>query len=256
MLRGRVAVVTGSTRGTGLRIACKLAAAGADLAINGSGDAAEAENLRQELSRTYGVHVALSSADTSEPYGAARLIGDVTRALGRVDVLVNSAGMQHDAAVQEFPVEQWHSTIASNLTAVFLTTRAVLPQMLERNWGRIINVASVYGLVAAANNAACFASTHGVVGLTKCVALETATTGITCNAICPAGLLAASYPRKPVEALSAPGQLDLAEMGTLLPDEGNSPHELPRGWLGDLVKFLCSDAAAHLNGVALPVDGG
>lgn len=174
MLRGRVAVVTGSTRGTGLRIACKLAAAGADLAINGSGDAAEAENLRQELSRTYGVHVALSSADTSEPYGAARLIGDVTRALGRVDVLVNSAGMQPDAAVQEFPVEQWHSTIASNLTAVFLTTRAVLPQMLERNWGRIINVASVYGLVAAANNAACFASTHGVVGLTKCVALETA----------------------------------------------------------------------------------
>lgn len=256
MLRGRVAVVTGSTRGAGLRIACKLAAAGADLAINGPGDVEEAEILRQELSRTYGVHVALSSADIMEPYGAARLISDVTRVLGRVDVLVNNAGVQHNAAVQEFPVEQWHSTIASNLTAVFLTTRAVLPQMFEQNWGRIINVASAYGLVAAANNAAYVASMHGVVGLTKCVALETAATGITCNAICPAGLLFASQPRKPVGALGAPKQLDLAEMGKGLPDEGGSPHELPRGWLGDLVKFLCSDAAAHLNGVALPVDGG
>lgn len=255
MLRGRVAVVTGSTSGTGLRIACKLAAAGADLAINDSENTAEAEILRQELSRTYGVHVVLSSADISKPFGAARLISDVTRALGRVDVLVNNTGIQHDAAVQEFPVEQWHSIIANNLTAVFLTTQAVLPQMFDRNWGRVINVASVSGLIVPAN-AACFASTYGVVGLTKCVALETAATGITCNAICPAALLSASYLRKPVEALSAPKQLDLTEMGAIMPGEGGSPHELPGGWLGDLVKFLCSDAAAHLNGVALPVDGG
>ncbi len=256
MLRGKVAVVTGSTGGTGLRIACKLAAAGADLAINGIGDTTEAEILRQQLSDTYGVHVAFSPADASEPYGAVRLISDVTRLLGRVDILVNNAGMQPNTTVCELPVEQWHSTIAINLTAVFLTTRAVLPQMFERNWGRIINVASGYGLVATANGAAYVASTHGVVGLTKCVALATATTGITCNAICPAGLLFASNVRKPFEVFAAPDPFDLAESGTILPDEGRTPLELPGGWLGDLVKFLCSEAAAHLNGVALPVDGG
>lgn len=255
MLRGKVAVVTRSTHGTGLGIACKFAAAGADLAINGVGDSTAAEILRQEISDTYGVQVAFSPADVSQPHGAVRLISDVTHALGRVDVLVNYTGMQFDAAVHEFPVEQWHSTIANNLTAVFLTTRAVLPQMFERNWGRIINVASVYGLVATANRAAYVASTHGVVGFTKCVALEAAATGITCNAIYPSLTFAARL-RKPTAAFANPEQLDLMEAGAILLDAGCPAPELPGDWLGDLAKFLCSDAAAHLNGVALPVDGG
>jgi 3-hydroxybutyrate dehydrogenase len=253
MLRGKVAVVTGSTYGAGLRIACKFAAGGADLGINGLDDLSAAEVLRQEISNTYGVRVAFSPANLSEPYGAARLINDVTRTLGRVDVLVNNAGMQHAAPVHEFPVEQWDSTIAINLTAVFLTTRAVLPQMFERNWGRIINIASMYGLVAKANKAAYVASKHGVVGLTKCVALETAATGITCNAICSSML---SELQRPRDSVAIPGPLYLAGANAPLPGEANPPFELATDRLGDLAKFLCSDAAAHLNGVALPVDGG
>jgi 3-hydroxybutyrate dehydrogenase len=255
MLRRKVAVVTRSTCGTGLGIACKLAAAGADLGINGVDDATAAEILRQEISDTYGVRVAFSSADVSESYGATRLISDVTNVLGRVDVLVNYSGTHLDAAVHEFPVEQWHSTISNNLTAVFLTTRAVLPQMFERNWGRIINVASVSGLVATANRAAYVASTHAVVGLTKCVALEIAPTGITCNAICPSPL-SASRPRKQTSTFVASGHPDLVEAGAVLLDTKYPALALPGNWLGDLATFLCSEAAAHLNGVALPVDGG
>jgi len=256
MLRGKVAVVTGSTGGAGLRIACKLAAAGADLAINGAGDTTEAEMLGRQLSDTYGVRVAFSPAHASEPRGAAGLIGDATRVFGRIDILVNNAGVQDSAAVYELPVEQWYSTIANNLTAVFLTTRAVLPQMLRQNWGRIINVASTFGFADASNGAAYVASMHGVAGLTKCVALETAATGITCNAICPISLLSASQLQRTVEASAVSRQIDLTDIGTMPLEGARPPAGQPRGWLGDLVKFLCSDAGAHLNGVALPVDCG
>lgn len=187
MLKSKVAVVTGSTSGIGLGIARGLAAAGADVMINGFGEAAAIEKLRREITAAHGVRVAFSDADLSKPADATRLIELATRELGHVDVLVNNAGIQHVAPVHEFPLERWDAVIAINLTAVFLTTRAVLPQMLARNWGRIINIASVHGLVASVDKSAYVASKHGVVGFTKGVALETATTGITCNAICPAG---------------------------------------------------------------------
>jgi 3-hydroxybutyrate dehydrogenase len=158
MLKGKVAVVTGSTSGIGLGIARALAVGGADLVINGFGEAAAIEKLRQEIATTYGVRAAFSAADLSKPTDATGFIEDATRQLGRVDVLVNNAGIQHVAPVHEFPVERWDAVIAINLTAVFLTTRAVLPQMLARDWGRIINIASVHGLVASEDKSAYVAS--------------------------------------------------------------------------------------------------
>lgn len=255
MLKGKVAVVTRSTHGTGLGIACRLAAGGVDLAINGPDDSASAEMLREGLSRTYGIRVAFSPVDVSEPCGSAELIDDVTRMLGRVDILINNAGIQPVAAANEIPAQQWNSTIARNLTAVFFTTQAVLPQMLERDWGRIINVAAMPRPAVTANRAVHVACTHGVVGLTKFIALETAASGITCNAICP-DLLSVDRMRKLKRSLATPEQIEQAQAGARSSSEENPASEPPRGRLGDLASFLCSDAAACLNGVALPVEGG
>ncbi len=256
MLKGKVAVVTGSTSGIGLGIARALAAGGADLVINGFGEAAAIEKLRQEISAAYGIRVAFSAADLSKPTDATGLIEHATREFGRVDVLVNNAGIQHVAPVHEFPVERWDAVIAINLTAVFLTTRAALPQMLARDWGRIINIASVHGLVASVDKSAYVASKHGVVGLTKGVALETATTGITCNAICP-GWVLTPLVQKQIDALAAREKLDPEEARVkLLGEKQPSLDFATPEQLGALATFLCSDAAAQLNGAALPVDGG
>src|SRR6202047_3028922 len=225
MLKSRVAVVTGSTSGIGLGIARALAAAGADLMINGFGEAA----------------AIAAPGDCRGP---------------RVDVLVNNAGIQHIAPVHEFPLERWDAVIAINLTAVFLTTRAVRPQMLARDWGRIINIASVHGLVASVDKSAYVASKHGVVGFTKGVALETATTGITCNAICP-GWVLTPLVQKQIDALAARENLDPEEARVkLLGEKQPSLDFATPEQLGALATFLCSDAAAQLNGAALPVDGG
>ena len=256
MLKGKVAVVTGSTSGIGLGIARTLAAEGADLMINGFGEAAAIDKVRQEITAAHGVRVAFSSADLSKSTEATELIEHATRELGRVDVLVNNAGIQHVSPVHEFPVERWHAVIAINLTAVFLTTRAALPQMFERDWGRIINIASVHGLVASVDKSAYVASKHGVVGLTKTVALETATTGITCNAICP-GWVLTSLVQKQIDALAAREKLDPEEAKVKLLGEKQPSLEFTTPeQLGALAVFLCSDAAAQLNGVPLPVDGG
>jgi 3-hydroxybutyrate dehydrogenase len=227
MLKGKVAVVTGSTSGIGLGIARALAAGGADLVMNGFGEAAAIEKLRQEMATTYGVRAAFSAADLSKPAAATGLIEDATRKLGRVDVLVNNAGIQHVAPVHEFPVERWDAVIAINLTAVFLTTRAVLPQMLARDWGRIINIASVHGLVASVDKSAYVASK-----LTPLV-------------------------QKQIDALAAREKLDAGEARVKLLGEKQPSLEFTTPeQLGALAVFLCSDAAAQLNGVALPVDGG
>jgi 3-hydroxybutyrate dehydrogenase len=256
MLKGKVAVVTGSTSGIGLGIARQLAAAGADLMLNGFGEAAAIEALRKELAATHGVRVAYSAADLSKPEQATGLVESALKELGSVDVLVNNAGIQHVAPVHEFPLERWDALIAINLTAVFLTTRAALPGMFKRKWGRIINIASVHGLVASVDKSAYVASKHGVIGLTKAVALETATTGITCNAICP-GWVLTPLVQKQIDALGEREKLaPEAAKNALLAEKQPSLDFATPEQLGGLAVFLCSDHAAQLTGASLPMDGG
>jgi 3-hydroxybutyrate dehydrogenase len=187
--RSRSAIVTGSTSGIGLGIADTLAASGANVLLNGFGKAAEIDELRASLGSRHRVRVAYSAADMTKPEQVVGMVKQAMRELGTVDILVNNGGIQHTAPVCEFPPERWDSVIAVILSAAFHAIRAALPQMLDRNWGRIINIASTHGLVASANKVAYVAAKHGILGVTKVVARETATTGVTCNAICPGWVL-------------------------------------------------------------------
>ncbi|HTL57105.1 MAG TPA: 3-hydroxybutyrate dehydrogenase [Candidatus Limnocylindrales bacterium] len=255
-LKGKVAIITGSTSGIGLGLAQSLAAEGADIMLNGFGDTAEIERLRKGLAATHGVRVAYSNADLSQPAAIHAMVDQAVRELGSVDILVNNAGIQHTAPVHEFPPERWDAVIAINLSAVFRAIRAALPQMLPRNWGRIINIASTHGLVASAHKAAYVAAKHGVVGLTKVVALETAATGITCNAICP-GWVLTPLVQKQIDDLVAREHLapEVARMRLLAEKQPSKEFVTPEQ-LGALTVFLCSDSAAQIRGAALPVDGG
>ena len=255
MLKGKAAVVTGSTSGIGLAIARALASDGADVMLNGFGDAAAIDALRKEVAKETGVRVAYDGADMSRPAEIARMIDNATRELGRVDILVNNAGIQHTALVEEFPVERWDAIIAINLSATFHATRAALPQMKTRNWGRIINVASVHGLVASAQKVAYVAAKHGVVGLTKVVALETAKTGVTCNAICP-GWVLTPLVQKQIDALAERESIPVqAAKAKLLSEKMPSEDAVTPEQLGALAVFLCSEAAAQMRGAAINVDG-
>jgi 3-hydroxybutyrate dehydrogenase len=255
-LKGKVAIVTGSTSGIGLGLAQSLAAEGADIMLNGFGDPAEIEHLRKSLTAMHGVRVAYSNADLSKATAVSAMVYQAVGELGCVDILVNNAGIQHTAPVHEFPPERWDAVIAINLSAVFHAIRAVLPEMLRRNWGRIINIASAHGLVASAHKAAYVAAKHGVVGLTKVVALETAATGITCNAICP-GWVLTPLVQKQIEELAKRENLttEAARMKLLAEKQPSREFVTPEQ-LGALTVFLCSDAAAQIRGAALPVDGG
>jgi 3-hydroxybutyrate dehydrogenase len=256
MLKGKVALVTGSTSGIGLGIAQALAAQGADLVLNGFGEAQAIERLRNEIAKTHGVKVTYSGADMMKPPEIVGMIETATRELGRVDIVVNNAGIQHVAPVHEFPIERWDAVIAINLSAPFQITRAVLPQMLARNWGRIINIASTHGFVASVNKSAYVASKHGIEGFTKAVALETATTGVTCNAICP-GWVLTPLVQKQIDDLAEREKLSGDEAKVkLLGDKQPSLEFTTPEQLGALAVFLCSDAAVNIRGAALPVDGG
>ena len=202
MLKGKVALVTGSTSGIGLGIARALAAEGADIVLNGFGDAGEIEKLRQGIANEFKVKAIYSGADMSKPAEIEAMVKDALAKLSRIDVLVNNAGIQYTANIQDFPAERWDAIIAINLSAAFHAIRVALPQMLERNWGRIINIASAHGLVASVQKVGYIAAKHGLVGLTKVVALETATTGVTCNAICP-GWVLTPLVQKQVDARAA-----------------------------------------------------
>jgi len=256
MLKGKVALVTGSTSGIGLGIARALAGQGADLVLNGFGDKGEIERLRRGIADEFKVRAIYVPADVSKPDEIAAMIEKATADLGRIDVLVNNAGIQHVAPIQDFPPERWDAIIAINLSSAFHTIRAALPQMLERNWGRIINIASAHGLVASVQKAGYVAAKHGLVGLTKVVALETATTGITCNAICP-GWVLTPLVQKQIDARAA-AQKILVEQAKreLLGEKQPSLEFVTPGQLGALAVFLCSDAAAQIRGQALGVDGG
>ena len=189
MLNGKSATVTGSTSGIGLGVARAFAARGANVVLNGFGDAAEIAKLRKSLGPEHGVSVAYGAADMSKADEVVGMVEQATHDFDRVDILVNNAGVQYTAPVHEFPAERWNAVIAINLSAAFYAIRAALQQMLARNWGRIINIASTHDLIASVHKAAYVAAKHGIVGMTKVVALETATTGVTCNAICPGWVL-------------------------------------------------------------------
>jgi 3-hydroxybutyrate dehydrogenase len=254
-LRGKRAMVTGSTSGIGLGIARALAEGGADVMLNGFGDAKEIESLRTRIAADYGVNTAFNGADISRPSAICEMVQDAKQKLGGVDILVNNAGIQHTSPVESFPNDKWDAIIAINLSSNFHAIKAVLPEMKQQNWGRIINIASVHGLVASTDKAAYVASKHGVLGLTKVVALETATTGITCNAICP-GWVLTPLVQKQIDDLAARQKLSVEKAREqLLGEKQPSRAFATPEQIGALVVFLCSDQAAQIRGAALPVDG-
>jgi 3-hydroxybutyrate dehydrogenase len=256
MLKGKSALITGSTSGIGLGIARALAARGCNIMLNGFGAAAAIEQTRSGMEQDFGVTVHYHGADMSRPEEIADLARETAARLGGIDILVNSAGIQHTAAVEEFPPEKWDAIIAINLSSSFHTIHHALPHMKESGWGRIINIASVHGLVASANKAAYVTAKHGLVGLTKVVALETAGLGITCNAICP-GWTRTELIEPQIEARARALGVDVEEGGrNLLAEKQPSRQFVSIEQLGELAVFLCSGAAAQITGAPLPVDGG
>lgn len=256
MLDGKVAIVTGSTSGIGWGIAQALAGQRADVVLNGLGDLTQIEERRLELSTRFGVQVAYHPGDLAIPDEACDLVHRTISEWGRVDILVNNAGIQFTAPVHQFPADRWDAILAINLSAAFHTTRAALPQMIERNWGRIINIASVHGVVASIHKAAYVAAKHGLLGLTKVVALETATTAITCNAICP-GWVLTPLVQQQIDRLAINEQITLEKARDhLLREKQPSREFCTPEQIGELAVFLCSAAASQIRGAALPVDGG
>jgi 3-hydroxybutyrate dehydrogenase len=252
MLKGKTALVTGSTSGIGLGIAKALAAQGANIVLNGFGDS---EGPKAEIA-ALGVKVEHHGADMSRAGDIEDMMRFAASRFGRVDVLVNNAGIQHVAKVEDFPVDRWDAVIAINLTSAFHTTRLAVPAMREANWGRIINIASAHGLVASAQKSAYVAAKHGIVGLTKSVALETATTGVTCNAICPGWVLTALV-QKQIDDRSTREGISLAQaQNELLGEKQPSLQFTTVEQLGGLAVFMCSPAADQVRGVAWQVDGG
>lgn len=254
-LSGQVALVTGSTSGIGLGIARALAAAGADVVLNGFGAADAIRALVGELADTYGVRVQHDVADLVRPDRIVAMVHAAEATFGRLDILVNNAGIQFVSPIAAFPEEQWDRIIAINLSAVFHACKAALPGMQVRGHGRIVNVASVHGLVASAFKGAYVAAKHGVVGLTKTIAIETATAGITCNAICPGIVRTALVDDQIPDLARAHGISDEAVIRDVLLASQPSQRFVGIDEIGQLVLFLCGPAAASITGAALPIDG-
>jgi 3-hydroxybutyrate dehydrogenase len=255
-LEGKAAVVTGSTSGIGLAIAQTLAARGSNVMLNGLGDSQEIERTRQDLARNTNRKIAYSNADMREPKQIRAMIDFAREAFGSVDILINNAGIQHVASVDEFPEEKWDAILAIDLSAAFHAVKAALPGMKAKGWGRIVNVASAHGLIASPFKAAYVAAKHGIVGFTKVTALETAEAGITSNAICP------GYVRTPL----VEKQIDDQAKAHGIPREKVIRDILLRAQptkrfveaeeVAATTAFLCSDQAASITGIALPIEGG
>ena len=252
MLKNKTALVTGSTSGIGLGIAKALARQGANIVLNGFGDV---EGPKAEVA-AFGVKVAYHGADMSKPSEIEDMMKYAAAQFGRVDILVNNAGIQHVARIENFPVERWDAIIAINMSSAFHATRLALPAMQAADWGRIINVASIHGLVASAEKSAYVAAKHGVVGLTKVTALENATSGVTCNAICP-GWVLTPLVQKQVDAKATALGISIAEATKLLLGEKEPSMQFTTAQeLGELAVFFCSPAANNVRGVAWNMDGG
>jgi 3-hydroxybutyrate dehydrogenase len=251
-LDGKVALVTGSTSGIGLGIVRALAAAGAEVVLNGLGSAAEIGRTREQIAAEFGVKASFSPADMTQPKSIAEMIAATVAQFGRLDIIVNNAGIQHVAPLDQFPVEKWDQILAINLSSAFHTTRLALPAMRQNGFGRIINIASAHGLVASPFKAAYVAAKHGMVGLTK----ETAEEGITCNAICPGHVYTPLVEAQIDSQAKAHGiSRDQVVRDVLLAQQPNKRFATVEE-LGALTVFLSTEAAASITGFALPVDGG
>ncbi|MEP7057134.1 MAG: 3-hydroxybutyrate dehydrogenase [Caldimonas sp.] len=254
-LHGRVALVTGSTSGIGWAIASALAEAGADVMLNGFWPDDSGPSRCAGLAERCGVRVAHAAADVAHGAEVARMVGDTEARFGRLDILVNNAGIQHVAAIDELPDERWDAILAINLSSNFHAIKAALPGMKARGSGRIVNIASAHGLVASPFKGAYVAAKHGVVGLTKAVALEVAETAITCNAICPGFVRTALVDAQIAALAQAHGASEDAVVRDVILASQPTRRFVTVEQIAALVLFLCSDAAASITGAALPVDG-
>jgi len=252
MIQGKTALVTGSTSGIGLGIAEALVRQGAYVMLNGFGDSQGA----LDRIRALGARAAHHGADMSKPAEIEDMMRAAEREFGGIDILVNNAGIQHVAPVEDFPVDRWDAILAINLSSAFHTMRLAIPAMRRKNWGRILNIASTHGLVASAQKSAYVAAKHGLVGLTKAAALETATTGITVNAICPGWVLTPLVQKQIDDRAKAQGISIEQAASALLGDKQPSLQFTTPEQLGALAVFLCSDAALNVRGVAWNMDGG
>lgn len=255
-MKGTCAVVTGSTSGIGLGMADALAGAGVHVMLNGFGDAAEIEKTRAMLEAKHGVKVRYNGANISKADQVESLIQAAAKELGSIDILVNNAGIQHTSPVADFPLDRWDAVIATNLSSAFYGIKYALPHMRAKGWGRIVNTASVHGLVASTDKAAYVAAKHGIIGLTKVVALETAGSGVTCNAICP-GWVLTPLVQKQIDAIAARDGIDnAAATHKLLSAKQPSGQFATPEDIGALLVFLCGDAAQQMTGASLSIDGG
>jgi 3-hydroxybutyrate dehydrogenase len=250
------AIVTGSTSGIGLGIAEALAADGMNVMLNGFGEADEIERTRSDLASRHGVEVLYSGADMTKPDEIRSMVVQAADQLGSVDVLVNNAGIQHVSPIEDFPPEKWDAIIAINLSSSFHTIRAALPGMKSRKWGRIINLASAHGLVASPFKSAYVSAKHGLLGLTKTIALEAAEHGVTVNAVCPGYVRTPLVEKQIPDTAQARGITEQEVIRNVLLAAQPTKEFVTTEQLGALAVFLCSDAAASINGAALPVDGG
>lgn len=256
MLKGKSAVVTGATSGIGLVIAKALAAQGCNLVFNGLGDSQEIENLRRGIAEDFAVKSIYHGADLRKPEDIPALIEAAEDAFGRLDILINNAGIQHVSPIETFPSERWDAIIATNLSAAFYTIRAALPGMKRQGWGRIINIASVNGLVASIHKTAYVAAKHGIIGLTRAVTLEIAEFDITCNAICP-GFVRTPLIERQIETRAADHDLSIEAAAVEHVEEKHpSKKFVTTDEVAALAVFLCGEHTASINGAALPVDGG